>query len=76
MSEVTFKRITPEESRIYDSGGDHIGDVYRQDDILNPGGHYYVILLDEDWRGPVRVHQRSRIREVAAQRLSSHPFYR
>ena len=75
MSHVTFKRMTPEESRIYDHDGDHVGDVYRQDDILNPGRHYYVIILDEDWRGPVRVHERSRIRDVAAQRLRSHPFY-
>ena len=75
MSHVTFKRMTPEESRIYNHDGDYVGDVYRQDDILNPGGHYYVIHLDEDWRGPVRVHERERIRDAASQRLRTHPLY-
>ena len=37
MSPVTFKRIASDESRIYDSDGDYVGDVYAQDDILNPG---------------------------------------
>ena len=55
MSRITFMRITPEESRIYDAEGDYVGDVYRQDDILNLGGHYYVVWLDEDYRGPKRV---------------------
>ena len=31
--------------------------------------------LDEDPRGPVRVHDRSRIREVAEQRIRSHPLW-
>ena len=53
MSEITFKRVTPHESRIYQDG-DHVGDVYRQDDILDAGNHYYVVHLDEDSRGPVR----------------------
>ena len=75
MSQVTFKRIAPDESRIYDADGDYVGDVYRQNDILHPGRHYYVVWLDDDWRGPIRVHDRSRIREVAEQRIRSHPFY-
>ena len=74
MSHVTFKRMNPEESRIY-RDGDYIGDVYAQDDILNPGGHYYVIHLDEDSRGPTRVHERHRIREVAQHLVDTHPFY-
>ncbi len=36
---ITFKRITPELSRIYDDD-DCVGEVYRQPDILNPGKHY------------------------------------
>ena len=74
MNEITFKRINPQESRIYQEG-DYVGDVYRQDDILNPGSHYYVIHLDEDWRGPRRVHDRNRIREVAQRLVNSHPLY-
>ena len=74
MSQITFKRMAPEESRIYQDG-DYVGDVYRQDDILKPGHHYFVIHLDEDYRGPHRVHQRHRIREVAQRLLDSHPFH-
>ena len=44
MCLVTFKRIAPEESRIF-ADGDHVGDVYRQDDVLLEGAHYYVVHL-------------------------------
>ena len=74
MCQVTFNRITPEESRIYDAHGDHVGDIYAQDDILNPGARVYMVHLSEDPRGFVRVHDRSRIRQVAEERLRSHPF--
>ena len=43
MGSVTFKRINPHESRIYDADGDHVGDVYRHDDILAPGRFYYIV---------------------------------
>ena len=74
MCQVSFKRITPEESRIF-ADGDYVGDVYRHPDILHEGEHYYVVWLDEDFRGPVRVHERERIREVAEQRVRSHPLW-
>ena len=74
MSAVTFKRVASDESRIYDADGDYVGDVYAQDDILNPGSRVYVVHLSEDPRGFVRVHDRSRVGEVAAERLRSHPF--
>ena len=44
MTDIAFKRITPEESRVY-FDGDLVGEVYRQDDILNPGSHFYVAHL-------------------------------
>ena len=74
MCQVSFKRVTPEESRIF-ADGDYVGDVYRHPDILREGEHYYVVWLDEDYRGPVRVHERKRIREVAEQRVRSHPLW-
>ena len=76
MSRITFRRITSEESRIYDAEGVHVGDVYAHDDILNPGGRVYLVVLDEDPRGWARVHDRARIREVAEARLASHPYFR
>ena len=75
MSRITFTRITPEESRIYHDG-DSVGDVSGQDDILNPGSRDSVIHLDEDSRGPHRVHDRSRIRGEAQRLVDTHPFYR
>ena len=51
-TDLTFRRITPEESRIYQDGT-IVGEVCRQEDILNAGAHYYVIHLSED-------HSRSR----------------
>ena len=43
-TDLTFRRITPEESRIYQDGA-IVGEVCRQEDILNAGAHYYVIHL-------------------------------
>ncbi len=74
MTDITFKRTSPHQSRIY-QGGDCVGNVYRQDDILKPGSHYFVVHLFEDWRGPKRVHDRERIREVSQQLMNTHPFY-
>jgi len=56
MSRVTLNPIASDESRIYDADGNHVGDVYAQDDILNPGARVYVVHLSEDPRGFVRVH--------------------
>ena len=75
MSTISFKRIAPDESRIYDADGEYLGDVYAHDDILNPGVRVFLIWLDEDPRGWVRVHDRSRIRAVAVQRVASHPLW-
>ena len=74
MDRLAFKRIAPEESRIH-RDGDCVGHVYRQDDILNPGSHYYVVHLDEDPRGPARVHERARVREAAERLVRTHPLW-
>ena len=74
MSPVTFKRIAPDETRIL-AGGEHVGDLYRHPDILNAGAVFYVVHLCEDPRGPVRVHERSRIRRVVERQLRSHPLF-
>ncbi len=74
MSGVAFRRIALDEARIY-LDGDHVGDVYRQEDVLSPGSHFYMVHLDEDPRGPCRVHDRNRIREVTERLLGSHPLW-
>ena len=74
MTEIDFKRIAPDESRVY-FDGDLVGEVYGLDDPCRPGARYYVIHLIEDPRGPLRVHDRARIREVARARVASHPLW-
>ena len=74
MGSIRFKRISPEESRVYSADGEHVGDVYAHDDILNPCARVFLISLDEDHRGWVRVHDRSQIRNVTEQRLRTHPL--
>ena len=73
-TDLTFRRITPDESRIYQDGT-IVGEVYRQEDILNRGRHYYVIHLSEDRRGPVKVHERARIRAEAQRLVDTHPLW-
>ena len=74
MSGIAFRRIAPDEARIV-LDGDHVGDIYRQEDVLSPGSHFYVVHLDEDPRGPRRVHDRSRIREETERLVLSHPLW-
>ena len=73
MSGVTFRRIAPDESRIF-RDGEIVGDVYALDDSLRESARYFEIHLDEDPRGPVRLHDRSRVQEVAERLVSSHPL--
>ena len=73
MSQISFKRVRSDESRIY-ADGEYVGNVYVHDDILSPGRRVYLVLLKDDPRGWQAVHDRSRIREVAATRLLSHPY--
>ena len=72
MDTITCKRVTPRESRIY-AGGEHVGDVYHRDDILAPGHVFYIVHIGEDPRGPRRVHERRRIREVTRPASSRRP---
>ncbi len=74
MSPVTFRRVSAHEFRIH-SDGDHVGDVYRQDDILSPGQVFWIVHLFDDPRGPRRVHDRGRIRHLAQSLLDSHPLF-
>ena len=73
-SDIGFRRVGENEARIYQQDGDYVGDVFRQDDILNRGEVFYVLHLSEDPRGPVRVHERHRVREVARHLLDTHPM--
>ena len=65
---VRFKRTLPDHAHMY-HGEELVGELTRQPDLLNAGAWFYVIHLFDDMRGPVRVHDRKRIREVAEQRI-------
>ena len=73
MSHLTFKRVRPDESRIY-ADGEYVGDVYAHDDIINPDRRVYLVLIEDGPRGWVAVHDRARIRQVAEERLLSQPY--
>ncbi len=74
MSRVTFKQIAPDQANIYDEDGDFVGEVFRYPDILKPGQSIFSIHYFDDPRGPAHVSDRSRIRQVAEQRLATHPL--
>ena len=73
-SDIRFRRVSENEARVYQDS-DYVGDVFRHDDILNAGEVFYVVHLSEDPRGPVRVHERHRVREVARHLLDTHPLF-
>ena len=74
-TELTFERTAPDEVRIY-RDAEYIGDIFKDEDILNPGQHHYLIWLAEDWRGWKRVTDRSELRATTEQWVAGHPFYR
>ena len=73
MCHVTFQRVADDEARIL-ADGEYVGDLYRQRDILSPDAVLYIVHLEDDPRGFVRVHERRRVREVAIERIRTHPF--
>ena len=74
MSRVTFKHVASDQANIYDEDGDFVGEVFRFPDILRPGQVIFAIQYFEDPRGPAHVSDRTRIIEVAEERLTSHPL--
>ena len=73
MTDITFRLISTDEADVL-ADGEYVGGLYRQDDILHPGAVFYVLHLSEDPRGPVRVHERHRVREVACHLVETHPM--
>ena len=73
-TDLTFARTAPDEVRIYRDGA-YIGDIFKDEDILNPGKFHYLIWLAEDWRGWKRVTERSQLRAATERWVETHPFY-
>ncbi len=71
---IVFRKANDNEVRIYDADGDHVGDVIPQRDILCLSSSHFIIHMNEDPRGFVRVHEHSRVRETAQPLLDTHPL--
>ena len=71
---LTFRLAAPDEVRVY-RNGEHIGDIFRDEDILNPGRFHYLIWLHEDRRGWKRVTDRGRLHETVERWVETHPFH-
>ena len=74
MSTIEFKQGVPNEWRILQDD-EHVGDVYRHRDILDPQSSYFVVHVDEHPGGPVAVHDSTRVRGVAERLVLDHPLW-
>ena len=74
MDQMSFTRIARHEWRVR-LGGGIVGDVLRMPDILEAGATVFMIHLDEDTRGPVRVHDAARVRAEAERLVRTHPLW-
>ena len=70
---IRFVRTSDESAQIL-VAGKCVGDVYAYDDTFRPGARVFEIHLDEDWRGPRRVNDRSRVRETAQRMVDTLPW--
>ena len=72
-SVIRFVRTSDEEAQIL-AGNDYVGDVFAYDDTLGGGARIFEIHLFDDWRGPCRVRDRSRVRETAQRMVDTLPW--
>ena len=74
MDRLDFTRIARNEWRIR-LGAEIVGDVLRMPDVLKTGATVFVIHLDEDARGPVRVRDAARVRAETERMVRTHPLW-
>jgi len=74
MATITYRRISSDETRIYEDGK-IVGDVTRQEDVVNPGAFHYVVNLAEDPRGCHRVPFGIPINATVSLALETHPLF-
>ena len=72
-TDLAFELAASDEVRIY-RDGQHIGDIYKDEDILEPGRFHYLIWLTDDWRGWKRVTERGKLRETVERWVDTHPL--
>lgn len=74
MATITYRRISSDETRIYEDGK-IVGDVTRQEDVVNPGSFCYIVHLSEDPRGFHRVPFGVSIDATVNLALETHPLF-
>ena len=74
MSDITYKRISNDESLIYEDGK-VVGDVLRHQDCLNPGAFNYFVHITEDPRGAHIVPFGTTIGDTVKRALDTHPLF-
>ena len=71
---IEFRRTGDDEVSIYQDD-DLIGHIHRDEDILDPGRHYFLIWLAEDHRGWKKVTDRRVLRDTVDRWIATHRFY-
>ena len=71
---LSFKRTDDDEVSIY-RDGDLIGHIYKDESILRPGQHDYIIWLSEDYRGWKRITNRAGLRPATEHWVATHRYY-
>lgn len=71
---IEFRRTDEDEVSIYKDDG-LVGHIYKHEDILGSGGHYYLIWLCEDYRGWKKVTDRRVLRQTVDNWIATHRFY-
>ena len=71
---LTFKLAAPDEVRVYRDGR-YIGDIFKDEDILEPGRFHYLIWLADDFRGWKRVTDRGQLRAAVERWVDTLPFH-
>ena len=74
MSDITYKRISNDETLIYEDGK-VVGDVFRHHDCLNPGAFVFFVHITEDPRGAHLVPSGTAIDTTVKLALETHPLF-
>ena len=70
---LEFRRTDEDEVSI-SKDGDLIGHIYRHEDILDSGRHFYLIWLSDDHRGWKKVTDRRVLRAEVDRWIATHRY--
>ena len=70
---IEFHRSDEDEVEIR-MDGTLIGHIYKHEDILDSGRHYFLIWLSDDYRGWKKVTDRRVLRETVDRWIATHRY--